>query len=302
MNDQLNNNTKPKNTKELFNIFLKITEKLYNIVAPNSVKFRKNKDKAKMKDEEIIALYLTIRCSGNSLKKGYAYMKSNFPNLVNYVERSRFNRLINSLMTVIRAIRKHFVKFQHSMIKIVDSFPLTVCKFGRAFFGKLFRDIASYGYCASKKEKYYGFKVHVVTDLNGNPYDYILTAANVDDRAALFELSKLVDIDILFADKGYDGKQFLEELFSETKITLIALQKKNSKTPLPKELRNYVSHFRRRIETTFNQMIEHFDSERVRSKSLVGLQTNLEANLFTFNLLTYINNGNTRISDVINFN
>lgn len=301
MNDLLNNNTKPKNIIELFGMFLKIIEKLYNVIIPDKISKRKNKDKAKMTDAEIITIYLLIQCLGLSINKGYHFLKKNFPTLVNYIERSRFNRLVNSLMTVIRAIRKHFMKFQHSIYKIVDSFPLTTSKFGRAFFSKLFKGIASYGYCASKKEHYFGFKVHVITDLDGNPYDYVLTPANVDDRDALFELSELVDIDILFGDKGYVGK-FIEELRQEKGIQLYALKRSNSKDPLPKEFRNLISHLRRRIESTFNQLIEHFDIERVRSKSMVGLQTTLEIRFLCFNLLTHLNDGSTHISNILSFN
>ena len=118
MNNQNNNITKPKNITELFNMFLEIVTKLYNIVVPKSVKNRKNKDKAKMSDSEIIAIYLLIKCLGKSINKGYSFLKSNYQELVNYIERSRFNRVINSLMTVIRAIRKHFMKFRHTVYKL----------------------------------------------------------------------------------------------------------------------------------------------------------------------------------------
>lgn len=301
MNDQLNNNTKPKNIKELFKMMLKIIDKIYDIIVPKSISERKNKNKAKMSDTEIITIYLLIQCLGKSINKGYNFLKNNFPELVNYIERSRFNRLVNSLMTVIRAIRRHFMKFKHSVYKIVDSFPLTISKFGRAFFSKLFKGIASYGYCASKKEKYFGFKVHVVTDLNGNPYDYVLTSANVDDREAVFELADLVEIDILFGDKGYVGN-FAEDLRQEKGVKLYALKRSNCKNPLPKEFRNQISHLRRRIESTFNQLNEHFDIERVRSKSLLGLQTSLEIKFLCFNIITYLNNGCTHISDILSFN
>lgn len=301
MNDQLNNNIKPQNIKELFEMMLKIIEKMYSIVVPKSVSKRKNKDKAKMSDAEIITVYLLIQCLGKSIDKGYNFLKINFPNLVNYIESSRFNRLVNSLMTVIRAIRRHFMKFQHSIYKIVDSFPLTTSKFGRAFFSKLFKGIASYGYCASKKEKYYGFKVHAVIDLDGNPYDYVLTSANVDDREPVFELADLVDIDVLFGDKGYVGK-FIEELRREKGIKLYALKRSNCKNPLPKEFRNQISHLRRRIESTFNQLNEHFDIERVRSKSMLGLQASLEIRFLCFNIITYLNCGCTHISDILSFN
>ena len=118
MNDQLNNNTKLQNTKALFEMILKIIEKLYDAVVPKSISERKNK--AKMSDAEIITIYLLIQCLGKSINKGYNFLKNNFPNLVNYIERSRFNRLVNSLMTVIREIRRHFMKIQHSVYKIVD--------------------------------------------------------------------------------------------------------------------------------------------------------------------------------------
>lgn len=221
MNDLFNNNIKPKNTEELYYTILKIVTNLYDKVVNEKIKNRKNKDKSKMTDSEIISIYLLIECKGKSINSGYSTLKSDFPNLVNYVERSRFNRLINSLMTVIRAIRQELNKDNNSKYKIIDSFPLVNNKFGRAYFGKRLRDISSYGYCASKKEKYYGMKVHVITDLQGEPIDYVLTKANVDDRDVVFELSTLVDIDILFGDKGYIGN-ISEELKKEKDINLYA--------------------------------------------------------------------------------
>lgn len=301
MNDQLNNIIKPKNIKELFKEMLEIIKESYDAVAPKAVSNRKNKVKAKMTDPEIITIYLLIQCLGKSINKGYNFLKNNYPDLVNYIDRSRFNRLVNSLMTVIRAIRRKNTKIKQSIYKIVDSFPLITSKFGRAYFSKLFKGIASYGYCASKKEKYFGFKVHVVTDLDGNPYDYVLTSANVDDRNPVFELAELVDIDILFGDKGYDGN-FIDELRQEKGIKLYALKRGNSKNPLLKPFRNQISHLRRRIESTFNQLNEHFDIERVRSKSMLGLQTALEIKFLCFNVITYLNGGCTHISDILSFN
>lgn len=87
------------------------------------------------------------------------------------------------------------------------------------------RDISSYGYCASKKETYYGMKIHVITDLQVEPIDYVLTKANVDDRDVLFQLSSLVKIDVLFGDKGYVGN-ISEELKEEKKYKIIRIKKR----------------------------------------------------------------------------
>ena len=237
MNDLLNNTIKTRNTKELFELILLIVTEMYNKIIPASIKYRKNKDNAKMSDPEIISIYLLIECKGKSINSGYSILKADFPNLVNYVERSRFNRLVNSLMSVIHSIKRELNKDTNSKYKIVDSFPLINNKFGRTYFGKRLRDISSYGYCVSKKETYYGMKVHVITDLNGNPIDYVLTKANVDDRDVLFELSNLVDIDGLFGDKGYVGN--ISEELKGKGIKLYALKRGNSKNPLPREFQKY---------------------------------------------------------------
>lgn len=36
--------------------------------------------------------------------------------------------------------------------KIDNSMPISVCKFGRAYFSKSFKDISPYSYCDSKKK------------------------------------------------------------------------------------------------------------------------------------------------------
>lgn len=64
----------------------------------------------------------------------------------------------------------------------------TVCKFRRAYFSKLFKDMSTYGYCASKKETYWGLKLHALVATNGFITNFILTAANVDDRDAVFDV------------------------------------------------------------------------------------------------------------------
>ena len=300
MNDLFNDITKPRNIKELFQTMLKIVSEIYDRIIPTNIKQRKNKAFAKMTDPEIIPVQLLIEYLGKTQNDGYKFLIANYPNLVNYVERSRFNRLVSNLFLVIKEIRENMPKNQKAEWKIIDSFPITVNKFGRAHFGKRLRDISSYGYCASKKEKYYGMKAHVIVDLNGNPIDYLLTKANVDDRDATYELAKTNDIDKLIGDKGYVGT-ISEDLKIENDIELYALKRNNSKTPLPKKFRDLISSLRRRIETTFNQLIEHFDVERVRANSKLGFFASIEAKFLCFNLLTLIN-GNTTIANVIKIN
>ncbi len=289
MNDFNNYNIiKPKNITELYEIILTIVENLYEKHIPASIKNRKNKHLSKMTDSEIITIKILIMCLKMSEHKGYHFLKNNFPNLTNYMDRTRFNRTVNKLMTIIRDIRKQIVILSNpSSIRIIDSFPIPVCKFGRALFTKSFKGVASYGYCASKKETYFGFKGHILVDMDGNPIDILITKANIDDRDGLYELEKKVEINTVLADKGYIGE--IETYFKNRGKNLIALKRKNSRRKLAKEDYRVCSRMRRRVETTISQLVEIFDMEKVRKTSLLGFMTDIEAKVLSFNILRFIN-------------
>lgn len=72
---------------------------------------------------------------------------------------------------------------------MIDSFPLAVCKFGRARYCQSFRqDGADYGKCPSKKETYFGYKVHALITLEGFITAFEITLASTDDREGLRDL------------------------------------------------------------------------------------------------------------------
>ena len=144
-------------------------------------------------------------------------------------------------------------------------------------------------------------KVHVITSIDGNPIDFIVTPANTDDKDAVFELAELWKLQNLFADKGYAKTEFYDTVKSSTGTRLWALKKKKDKESIPKPFRNKISHYRRRIETTFGQLIELFNIERIRSNSKIGQSTFLECKFLCFNILTIIRK-NTQVSNVVNFN
>ena len=86
---------------------------------------------------------------------------------------------------ILSKLSSHFTENLNEWV-IVDSFPLEVGKLGRAKFCKSFRyEGASYSHNPSKKQTYFGYKIHVKTTTSGFILNYEVTSANVDDRAAL---------------------------------------------------------------------------------------------------------------------
>jgi len=69
-----------------------------------------------------------------------------------------------------------------------DGFPIPICLLARAKRCKLFCDRAAFGYCAAKKQAYRGFHGHRVISFTGVLTALTVTAANGDERDAIFEV------------------------------------------------------------------------------------------------------------------
>lgn len=217
-------------------------------------------------------------------------MKDLFPK---FCHRTRFNRTRRNLHSVIEEIRKEISSITgHNLhaYRIVDSIHIPVCKFGRAYFHKTFRGFgAAYGKCASKKETYLGYKLHMLITLNGFVTDFIITPANIDDRDGVWELLDSFNQLTLIGDKGYIGTDFADSLKNEKEITLLPVKRSNSKAQFPKALRQFIFKQRHRIETTASQLTEQLNIERVRAKSFWGFLTRIKTKLLAYNFCYYIN-------------
>ena len=139
MKFQDNYNMQIENMEDLILISYVMIDELYKQYAPQEVTKRKNVSKVKLSDSEIITISICGELAGidsenswyNFVKKNYLYL---FPDLCC---RSKFNRKRRDLLQVTELIREKLFQFFNVDSKdyyIVDSFPLEVCKFGRAHF------------------------------------------------------------------------------------------------------------------------------------------------------------------------
>ena len=285
---------KIENLKDFFTITYVIIDDIYNKLIPDRIKYRRNISDSKLSDTEIITIGLVGEAMTiDSEKAWFNFVKKNFKELFPQIgDRTRFNRTKRNLYKVISEIQTKFFsanKFGDNSYRIVDSMPIPVCNFGRAYFSKSFKDISSYGYCASKKESYFGLKLHALITTKGFITDFTLTSANVDDREALWELTESYKNIKIIGDKGYVSMELGKQLALEQNISLLALQRKNSKTQFPKHIRNILSKMRRRVETSFSQLTEQFNANKVLAKSKLGLMTRITIKILAHNISYLIN-------------
>lgn len=283
---------------ETFEDFILLTytmiDDLYKLFAPAAVSQRRNINQAKLSDSEVITLSICGELLGiDSENAWYSFVKRNyrylFPNLCS---RTRFNRTRRALLQTTELIRQklaHVFPIPASRYYVIDSFPLPVCKFGRARYCHSFRGYgANYGKCPSKKETYYGFKVHALITLEGYITAFEITPASVDDREGLRDMAENRLGLVILGDKGYTGERLYEDIKSQG-ICLMSLKPGNYKNNWPKELRQLIFRFRRRVETVFSQLSEQLNTEKVKAKSFQGLCTRLENKIWGHNLCMAFN-------------
>ncbi len=142
----------------------------------------------------------------------------------------------------------------------------------------------SYSKNPSKKQTYFGYKVHAITTSSGAIKAFEITAANIDERKGLEKLSLELKADsIILGDKGYVSEPLARKL-KEQGQTLLALKRSNSREKYPPLLQEAIFRTRRRIETTFSQLAEQLNVERVLSKTFDGLSLRLLTKILAFNL------------------
>lgn len=267
---------------------------LYHQFVPSSVSQRRNVDTAKMSDSEIITLSICGELAGiDSENAWYSFVKRNYRHLFpRLCSRTRFNRTRRALLQVTELLRQkltHSFPIPTSRYFVIDSFPLPVCKFGRARYCRSFRvDGANYGKCPSKKETYFGFKVHALITIEGYITAFEITPASVDDREGLRDFAENHLCLTVLGDKGYTGEQLWEDM-QEKGICLMSLKPSNHKNNWPKEVRQVIFRFRRRIETVFSQLSEQLNAEKVLAKSFRGLCTRLQNKILGHNLCMAFN-------------
>ena len=271
-----------------------IIDDLYHQFVPSSISQRRNVDTAKMSDSEIITLSICGELAGiDSENAWYSFVKRNYRHLFpRLCSRTRFNRTRRALLQVTELLRQkltHSFPIPTSRYFVIDSFPLPVCKFGRARYCRSFRvDGANYGKCPSKKETYFGFKVHALITIEGYITAFEITPASVDDREGLRDFAENHLCLTVLGDKGYTGEQLWEDM-QEKGICLMSLKPSNHKNNWPKEVRQVIFRFRRRIETVFSQLSEQLNAEKVLAKSFRGLCTRLQNKILGHNLCMAFN-------------
>lgn len=253
-----NNNTTLIATFEEFILTVYVViDDLYHQFAPPEVISRRHVLDAKSSDPKIITISICGELAGiDSENAWFSFVKKNYHHLFsNLCSRSRFNRTRRALLQTTELLRQKMISvfpIPFSQYFVIDSFPLAVCKFGRARYCHSFRGYgADYGKCPSKKETYFDYNVHAMITLEGYITTFEITPASTDDREGLRDIVEGQSGLVILGDKGYIGENLTKEMSGQG-ICFMALKRSNSKSDWPKPVRQLIFQLRRRVETVFS--------------------------------------------------
>jgi hypothetical protein len=145
------------------------------------------------------------------------------------------------------------------------------------------------GYCASKREYFYGYRLVALVTLSGIVIDYSLLSASGDERDGLEELLADEEQWTIWGDKGLLDARRQARLAAEQNIRLVAPQRQNQKTQLPPEVGRELRAKRPIVETMFAQAKGIFTLEQPGAHTWSGLLTRLSAKLAAMMLLAWAN-------------
>lgn len=199
-----------------------------------------------------------------------------FPGLVSY---TRFVELMPSAVGVMTLYLCSRLS-QTRGIAFIDSTPLPVCQNKRIFHHKVFDGLAARG--KNSMGYFFGFKLHLIVNDQGELLSFLLTPGNTDDRKPVPTLVKRL-WGKLFGDKGYSSQPLFEQLFAQG-IQLVTQPKKKKKMDnrLMPLFDKILARKRSIIETINDQLKNISQIAHTRHRSPTNFLVNLIAGLLAY--------------------
>ncbi len=267
-------------------------------------RFTKNRVEPKFTDQELITTFLfsLAYCQMRTLKACYEhldnYYRDWFPTLPSYQAYvNRLNRLASVFPVLVSRLytdsRSEQQTEQLLGMMLTDSMPIMTCSGIRR--GKVARHLTDYGYCATKKLKYYGVKLHCLGGVHPGTLpvmEYALVSqASTNDLEAQRQVLEGLSNRIVLGDSAF-GPKDLQDKFTSNGGLLICPQK-NSRweseaykkwVRAPRKLRaRMIARVRQAIESFFNALNEATGIQQAsKVRSAKGLITHIFGRLAAF--------------------
>jgi len=236
--------------------------------------------RAKTSDSEVLTVGVIAACQFQNHHERALCILRALGYLSGPLSVSRFNRRFHALAHLLSdAIDLLAATLTAGTIFILDSVPLPVCRRARAWRCRKVRGAEYCGYCAAKKEKFFGWRLHLVVMPQGIPASFDLLPASYHDLTPVHELmERLPSGACVYADKGYNSADDEAWIEGETGIRLVPRRKENM---APNTLAETfaLQRYRGRVETV-NSQLAAWGVQRLHARTHEGWLSKVLASLF----------------------
>ena len=260
-------------------------------------KLRERGSEPTLSDSEVI----TIETVGEYLgldqdKQIFKYFRSHFSHFfpaLRKIHRTTFARQAANLWQAKEKVWQCITGLirLNPYFSIVDSLPIPVCQFARAYRCQLYQGEAAYGKDMLLRQTFYGFRIHVKMAWPGIITRFALAPANVQELKVVYELAEDAP-GLYLGDRNYWSPKVKAELRQKL-VQLEAPFRKASHDPQPGRSQ-LISRFRYLIDTVFGQLASQFQIKKVWARDLWHLGSRLLRKILSHTVALFFNQSQDR--------
>ena len=235
---------------------------------------------AKITDAEVLTVAVVAAKYFHNNHERALWMLTHLGYLSEPLSTARFNRRLHAIADWLPLTLDTLGElFAEGTVFIIDSMPLPVCRRARARRNRKVRGRDYCGYCAAKKEKFFGFRLHLVCTPSGLPVSFAIVAGGYHDLTPVHELTfALAEGACVFGDKGYNSAPDEATIFDDIGVRLLPIRRKNMK-PHDWADEYDLKRFRKSIETV-NSQLEKMGTQHLHARTNAGFEIKVHASLF----------------------
>lgn len=192
---------------------------------------------------------------------------------------SRFNRRLHALGDWLLLVAETLGElFTTGETYVIDSMPVPVCRRVRARRCRKVRGRIYCGYCTAKDEKFFGWRLHLVCTLAGEPVRFTLLPASLHDLTPVHELADALPAGAtLLGDKGYISASDAAAIQAASGVRLVAQVRANMQPLQWRDDFDLRTH--RHIVETVNSQLEKMAVERLHARTNPGFFFKVHASI-----------------------
>jgi Transposase DDE domain len=223
-----------------------------------------------------------------------AHLRDAFPCLGS---QSQLNRRIRALEPELRALQTTLAAGlvdPADLYRVLDTTLLPAIHRVRACRHGLFVGQATFGYCRSKTDWVYGFKVALAVTPTGTVTAFGLAPAACDERPIGDALVAADRFGCYLTDKGFASAAWEAHWQDRYGATVLATPTRRMRRAWPAAACTWAAGKRQVVEQVIEQLKDFFALERHRAKTLGGLLARLAAKVAAFTCGQWLNVGHDR--------